>query len=541
MKKLNQLFVLILLLNSICVYAQKASWGPVNQSKKKYRPYIRANNESGIFVSSYQGNKLLIEKYSSNGQKKVMSKIIDPPRAGKYKINVDHIVVIDKDFVIFADYYDKSERKNHVFAFKVDGSTGKIKKKDQELFVEEVDNKRRKGTYRVKLSEDKSKVLINFFAYHKKEGEYIDKYKLLDKNLVTDFEKEYQINREDADHYFTFNYIIDNEGSVYFLASKKDGFYAVTMDVNVDYEKWEEKIDIDNLAPGSSITDLTFLLNKEGHMVVSGFYNKLENKKKRNGKIKKKVHYGGVDGCLFVKINYKTKEVDVAKVSEFSKEFKNQFLTEKDAKKGREASIASNFNKINIELKDNGGLVMVAELYYYFYTTDNNGGLTSEHWYYGDLVAVNFTSDGELKWANRIPKNQVWHWNSIFGIIVGPFFPRPFIAPNSYNYLDYLSFSSSLTEDKLYVVFNDHPVNAEMNASQSEKNIPKKHTKVYKSVQTVYEIDLNTGEKNKSVLKSGNNHKLIMKPRRSHQENQGEDQIIFSQRGNKYSYGVFKP
>src|SRR5690606_22388878 len=53
-----------------------------------------------------------------------------------------------------------------------------------------------------------------------------------------------------------------------------------------------------------------------------------------------------------------------------------------------------------------GGITIYAEKYYVVVRTDSKGNTTTRY-YYQEIVGAGIGADGELKWMNKFPKNQV--------------------------------------------------------------------------------------------------------------------------------------
>lgn len=528
---MRRILTMLPLVMCISIFAQKISWGPTYKAEKRYNPYVHKASDNGIFVASNFGNNILVEKYDAKSKKRLFSQIIDPPKEGRYKVNIGATRFFGGNFVILADYYDSKSHKNHIFMFIINGKNGKISNRKVEVFTETVEKKKRKGRYKVYLSKDRSKLLVNFFAYHKKQGKYIDKHILYNEDMEEVFSHEEEINKEESNDYLTFNYIIDNEGSIYFLASGKT-LKVVSLDVNNDYEKWEENLTIEGAAPASYSKGLKFTLDENGDLIIAGFFLKYKDLFKKNGKKRKTGYYALSGTCLF-KIDHNTKEQVVSKVANFEQKFLDKFKSKRDIKKELDPS-SSTFTFTNIHTKDDGGIILVGEYYNYRITYDRNGNITSERWHYGDLGVVNLSPEGDIIWAQRVPKNQQFHWATFLGIVYGPFIPRPLVGPNPSNYIDYFSYSVSVSDKDVDIIFNDHKENVSVPASND-----KARTSVLKkpngAVATLYKLDINTGKRKKSSL---NTSGVPVKPLKFYQEHDGEDIILLGQKKSRYRYGT---
>lgn len=135
---------------------------------------------------------------------------------------------------------------------------------------------------------------------------------------------------------------------------------------------------------------------------------------------------------------------------EFEIEFLVQDMTEsgkektmKKAEKGGDVELYD-YNLRDIVLKEDGGAVLVAEQFFvrimaHTYT-DANGVMhtnTYKKYFFNDIIVVNVDEQGEIMWANKIPKRQAT-------VDDGGYFS---------------SYTMAVVKDKLYFVFNDNPKN----------------------------------------------------------------------------------
>ena len=123
-----------------------------------------------------------------------------------------------------------------------------------------------------------------------------------------------------------------------------------------------------------------------------------------------------VDGTYWLKIDPKTQEI----ISQNFKEFDIDFITqnmkkrqEKKAKrkeaKGKEVELFS-YDLDEIIFDNSGGAVLIGEQYFITTSTstDSNGRTrTTYRYHYNDIIVVKISSDGNIDWAEKIPKVQV--------------------------------------------------------------------------------------------------------------------------------------
>lgn len=518
--KHNLLFWLLLTIFSANVaFAQKVDWGKLNQSDgTRFYPTIIGEDENNIYTFGQSKGDLIIEAYDKENKLKKYSTVVDQPKIDKNKVELERIIFVDGKFVVFASYYKKQTKQSKIYAFVVDGKTGKMKGKKSEIFSVPVEKKRRRSDFYVFVSDDRSKILVNTFTYYKKQKEYKDVYKLLDSDFNVLVEREDKFSKKERESFVTPIYKIDNDGSLYFLKKKRSSVKIVSYDATRDYEKWEETIDVE-LGPSEKITDLNFTINSENDLIISGYYEK-KNK---------------LQGCMFLRIDNVSKEIVANKTSEFSKDFKKEFLSNRQKEKGKEKEIPNLFSSIKIQEKADGGIILAGEVYYYVQYRDRNGNTVGEYYLYGDIIVMNLSKDGDLLWVNRVPKKQVFRWSSVNGIIFSSNGLSLFYV--SYKPLEYFSFFIGMNEENVYIVYNDNPKNF---TKPKESGRSHAYKKWKKGTNTLYTINLETGKKDAKMFLDAKDMSIVMKPNVYYQKDQKSDGYVFGQKKKKYKFGTVK-
>ncbi|WP_294669474.1 hypothetical protein [uncultured Fluviicola sp.] len=101
----------------------------------------------------------------------------------------------------------------------------------------------------------------------------------------------------------------------------------------------------------------------------------------------------------------------------------------------------------------------------------SSGGLTE--YYYGSIIAVKITPEGNVEWDNFIAKSQFFKERGIPIIFVAPGFlvATPFAIRLSKDTRQYLSFKTIMKNDELYFLYNDNPANEGRTAGQGRENM----------------------------------------------------------------------
>ncbi|MFT6746577.1 MAG: hypothetical protein ACJAZ2_000918 [Glaciecola sp.] len=530
------LIMMFLFCTGVQLQAQKIDWGTEQVSKSKYYlPHIIGEDEEAVYSYSYERNTLIVEKFSKDKFKRVYKTQFIKPKINKRRIVIESLILMGDHFVVLASYYDKKTKQNTIVFYKIDKSNGKIVDGHKELFSIDVEKKRRRGTFNVRVTEDDSKILIQHTGYYKKKDRVIATFKLFNADLevIEEFTEDFKKRDKENSIDYISNLVIDNDGSIFYLKLGFENYTIVSLDANKGYEKWEDRVDIEELEPRSVISHLRFTFDKKGDLVLFGFYN--ERKK-------------GLKGVYFSRINNLTKEIEVSKLSKFDADFLDQFRSERQkkkaakGKKAKDGKLREIFNLIEILPKEDGGIAVVAESYTYSNTLDygsvgiSNDNEIREKITYGNMLAINLSSSGEMLWAKFLPKNQYFYQQSVMRyFIVGTHGFSFYLPVNSYNYTKYYSYVAAMDKQDLIIMFNEHK-NNKLNDLKTKK---KGMQKVKKSRPVAYLLNLETGDINMKDVKNGVSQKTPLAPEMSYKTKDGKMIIVFGQKKKKFTLGKY--
>ncbi|MFT5920084.1 MAG: hypothetical protein ACI9FU_001899 [Granulosicoccus sp.] len=525
-----------------CQYSASAQetieWGQAQKSpSKNYSPNIIGEDSLHIYVKGTLRKDNIIESYVKGSFSKKYSEVITPEKINRQITKLESVQFDGSQFFVLVSQYDKKSKVNSIYGYRVDAVTGEKKGKEVKLFETEVEKKRRRGAFVVITSPDKTKVLVSHIAYHLTLGKHKHVTKLLDADLNIIFELEEEFA---GDLYEAKNGLLDNNGSFYFQKKHEEVLSIVSYDADRDFEKWEEFITGDNLdiSMGAGVTDFRFNLNANGDLTVSGYYHepkKDPNKDNKKKKKKTKKPTYTLAGCFYAVISGESKEIITKKVSRFDDAFIKQFQTQRQERKGKDAAVPNAFHDIYILNKSDGGIVLVGEMYYHTLIYTNNG--SSEYILYGDLIALNFSSTGDLLWANRIPKKQIYSWYTrTHWLYYGSAGISLFVPPKTRT-VEYFGYLPKIQEDKLVILFNDNPKN---NVSKDDQTKMKPLKKLNKATVTMFTIDMESGEKKEELFLGGKDFKIQLKPMIHFQENESSPMYTFGMKGKTYKFGVMK-
>jgi hypothetical protein len=510
MKKINTIKYIILV--SICILlslnasSQSINWGSQNVSEfltSQFLPDVLGEDEDNFYTFTKHGysGTFAIEAFNKTTKKQLYFQKYNVQKKDKI-IWVKKAVLINEKIIVFITEFSNSNNKIELYAAVYNPKTGAIEKDRLDLFSHIAKkNYERSGRFKTYTSPDNSKILINYYAYDEAKNKFYDKYTLLDEKLeqIVSRENAYDGERGDGGSHYT----IDNDGNLYFVKNVGFNNYIVSYDVENDYEKWEEQINLSNLdlKVNSVITNLKLNINQNNELSIYGVYSKNSNKAYKG-------QQGAFDGYIRFKIDPKSKEI----IQEDLILLEESLVSEIKSNMGKK-SLYFNLNILNL---DNGETILTSEFNLTLYTS---AGKQIARCY--DIVVSKISTSGKLSWSLRIPKRQKYTAPNL----QIPAYYKPF-----YKYTTFTDLNSA------YILFNDNPKNIFTSQNSNELKTmgnPKK------SKISVYSIDLKTGGFNTNSIKYNEDDKLAIMAPLSFQKKQNSNAYLFKKHGKKYTYGIF--
>jgi len=368
------------------------------------------------------------------------SQELDLKYEGKER-DFERVILLNGQLYFFTSFANQAKKKNYLFYQTLNERLVPSKKL---VKISEVDaiNKERKGAFNIETSRDSSKVLIYAqLPYQRKEPE---RFSLQVFNDSLDLLWQREIVLPYADNLFSVEeYRVDNQGNVYLLGARyKDGA-GLRRRGTPDYEYvilayTREGSDVKTYEVDNSnffLTDMTFRVADNGHLVCSGFYSN-------------KGTYS-IKGACFFRIDPLEQKINEQNFKPFDFDFLTEHLSEGAKERARRASESGNTRRdpelyqVKLDeliLRSDGGAVLVAEQFYvqeYSYRFWD-GTLRYEYYYnYYDIIVVNIRPNGEIEWATRIPKRQE--------------------TLNDDGYFS--SYAMTVVRDRFYFIYNDNARN----------------------------------------------------------------------------------
>ena len=519
-KLLFKLIIVLIVLNIGNAYGQKLTWGKTLTSNTKvYMPNIFGEDEDFIYVISYERGDIAIEKFDKKTWEKSYSKVIEAKSEEIYagggfqdknaKV-LEQVTLLSDQFLVFSSNFNNETNTYSLYTSIYDAKTGEKTQDNKKLYEVKVEKLKRRGKWSFISSKNRKYMLINHFAYHKKKRMYETHNLIIDENLEILTDKK-ETESRDENTYTIYNYMVDNEGAFYYAKRYSAAeTYVVSYDANKDYEKWEEKIDLENLKTNHRLSNITFGVNEKNDIIITGFYEFLNKKAS-----KYQIYPGDLKGCFFMKIDGTSKELVVNNIGEFNEDFLKSFQTKKQKKKNEIPTVLNRYASTQISTKTDGGCIFIGE--HQFSKEVQNGMM----FYFRDFVVTNLAANGDIIWSKRMMKNQVY----------------PVFMLKSINkavvHAQYFSYVAGLGKEKLFVMYNDH-----------EKNIgkplhePYDFIKFKEGVPVMATIDLKDGNIEYNVIEELNGEKIHFMPLQFYQANQGSNMVLFGQGKKNYKFGV---
>ena len=313
---------------------------------------------------------------------------------------------------LLSSYANKKTKKNTLYYRIVDPETlqsGKLTKIDEFSF----EKKRRKGSFGVEFSDDKSKVLVYLSKPYEKKGFEKFGFTVFDSQMNEIWKKDIQLPYTD-EFFIIEDYQVNDEGDAYIMGreynlkakervkGKPNYKYHILSYSSKGRKEKNYEIDLD----GKFITDITFNIAKNGDLICAGLYSD-------------KGTYS-VKGTFFMTIDFDTKKVKNHSMKSFSEDFITKGWSDRALRKAKKKASKKNasiemyeYDLKDFVLREDGGAVLLAEQYYVRVvttrTTDANGNTTTRttyHYYYNDVIVINISPKGKIEWVSKIDKYQ---------------------------------------------------------------------------------------------------------------------------------------
>ncbi len=456
MKTKQLIFWLLLCCIGPIASAQQVTWGPIHKEKAKviitgvvsHKPsqpiVMKAKGRLGFLQAS---GGYLLERMDAGFKTSLISKL--EPTFEDNDLHVEFCFESNGQIHLFCSFANRKLDKNYLFVQRVNATSlkpeGSLRKVAELSFVKRY----RPGAFKYTFSRDSSHVMI--YANTELRKNEPEKYGLtiLDQDMEEVWTKEVTLPYTES-RFGVEDFAVDNDGNAFILGIKiaEKGESKRRGNPNYEYrilgyrEDGTEVDEYEVKLGDMFLSDMKIDVSPKRDIICAGFYSE-------QGTF-------SVKGTYYLRIDRKTKEIEKMSAKEFGIDFITMNFTQRQEEKAkRREAKGKNVELYEYDLRDiipraDGGAVLMAEQYYVTVvcrTDPKTGATTCTYYYhYNDVIVVSIGKDGDIEWATKVPKRQT--------------------SVNDGGY--YSSYVSMVTNEKLYLVYNDHKKNLEPGLKQGQ-------------------------------------------------------------------------
>ena len=433
---------------------------------------------------SEQKDVFYIDIYDTDSLKLLYHEQLQLLKTDDYELEIQGIYRIGDQFNLVASGFSASLKQFGVFIYPVT-EEGKLISSFQEIHFPGRSKTAVTVSHDIRVNSDKSQLLVHLT--------FLDKYHdLADHHLFVYNDKLVNVFRT-AREGFPFSTSKQKHALAYFIGKKH--LYELNQETvyNSSLKRYQaeltlKKMDFEGvenvfvgkvkLADGFLLSDIRFKENSDG---IELFATYLASYKKT---------FSGIRGVYVAKFNSDL-SLNFSKENVFSKATKAKSLKGYENAEELDVPVLYTLNNHFTDSKGNTYLLYERE------SQTSSGGLTE--FYYGSVIAVKVTPDGNVEWDAFIPKSQFFKERGMPLLIVLPglVVATPFAIRFSKDSRQYLSFKPLMKDDELYLIYNDNPQNEGKTAVQGRENM----TNVNQSVPFAVHLS-STGTIDYQILKN---------------------------------------
>lgn len=366
--------------------------------------------------------RITIERYDETYNKTV-SQTLDLNAGGEILV-YEATVLFNEKVYVFGSYFDKINDIEKLYAFEMDPVSLEVSSNPE--LVAKIESKHN-SNFLFDLSENQEYLSItgipgdagdNIYAYT------VNVY-AVSKERLWAFK---EINSYEKSTFFVRETLVDNKGNVYIMAQQYDEkvrdissflspSYKFLLIAITDGGKTQNIFPL-KLKSRKYIAELNFRVMDNGTVVCGGFYSDS--------------YSGGYSGVCFFSLDPQTGNIEVEGLKAFDAKELSEFMSGKNAEKGKDIH---GFELRDIVLREDGGLIMIAEYYSTATGRENSNGFSNvtDAYIYNSLLVSSVNPDLSIDWLQKIPKKQVTFNDD--GI--------------------YSSYALMVQDEYLYILFND--------------------------------------------------------------------------------------
>lgn len=439
---------------------------------------------------------------------------------------LNRIMPFKDKLYIFADDYDKKTKSFITFAAEVDKNSGKLKADWKEIVTIPRENRSDDYEFTVVPSADSSSLVLVADISNKDFSslKVLVMTESLEQKSVTDIHLTYTKNTYALqDVLFTADQKIILSGKIYeevVVKKKKTRLLFSKLSIEKYNLEGKKELDLPTVSAGKIMISAKLITNKAGELFVCGFFSNDAKTKEINGMLVNRIDLK--TGNVIVSSE---KIIDPSMIGSFDDdndddndaETKENKSSSKKAKDEDEHDgFSSDYLFRRVYVGQDNSILLIAEKYRftsYTYTETSYSGnrttyrtVTVYQYTCGDLLTIKVKNDGNIQWANVIPKNQVESIRRSGPSYGGGLsFSSYYIVQGGMPF--YSSFNCVPYKNKLIYFFNDNNKNAQVT------KIGDKTKSAYnfnKSSCFTVTLDLETGTVNRRMLFTNEDEPVAM-------------------------------
>ena len=453
-------------------------------------------DETGLYIVSKIYNDYFIQRFNKSTLKVEYNEPVYKLISAYSYTNLEGIFYVGGTFMVFKSVFVDKQDSYNIFVTQYDALTGEMLVDSKNLLSIDAPSFKKKGSFNLLVSEDKTKILLNYANFLKSNKSWKEINILYDHKLNVITEKESNIPENEL-NFRVFNFFIDNDGSFYHIKYTSTGQASVvSYNANMDYERWEAKVDLSDLDKHMSVFYSKFILNRENDLLLVGLYTRDKE---------------SLDGSFMIKIDTDSKEIVSTKANPLSVETKTNLASSSAVFSNKKVILPmTTYDIFKTYAKADGGFIITGEN---VYSVENR--IITE-----DAIILNHSEDGELTWSNRIAKKQAGNFTKT----------------------KYMSFFASVEDTNFSVYTYEQKENFEKSTVSYYRvnKYPTTFGNIKSLVFTEYKFNLNTGVCSKSEFKAPGKETYIITGN-CHQQKFNKDIFFFSKKGKKYQIGIKSP
>ena len=494
---------------------------------------IKIAGEQGntIYALARHKKKFFLQTFDASSKAFKSSKLLKFDKINGGKLQIEDLAIVDNVPFIMLSYYDKKNKTYNFLAKEIEGD--KIAKTTKVLSVP-VEKRNKKGSFVFTTSYDEFNYLIAHVGINSKKEQLKYTVKLLDNNLATVMEDNYEIVfKEKNRQLFDFSDVQVNEHGDVLIATtesyrdkkKKTSVNNITIHSYLVKKNYEKKVTNVTLTGKRALT-CDLIETKDNTLHAIGFYSDI----KKSGKAEYTV-----EGIYDVTFNYETGEVTKKTFNDFTVAVKAQLIGERRAKKGKD--LKPFYRNIALVERENGGVIVLSE--YSFVVVGRSSGIgplsvTPYTYITNEIIVTALKQDGTLDWSNVIPKEQQVTVSELgftlaFGgssggvsVSAGAYFPLAILGSGP----EYLSAIPIYHNGKLTVIVNDDPKNIGITKMDDVRKV----RNVNKMIPVAFSFNEETGELKRVDPTEFEKRQIVVRPATKYSKN-SNSYIIYG--GNK--------